>query len=558
MGVIMNFFKKIALCGKNIFTMIFYKRPTSPTKKFPPKPKPKPPVDNKKGAMKYYLNDPVYPNLISEVTNPKPNGLSINIPNLQPGNFDFSSPQGIANNAYAILCHGINVFNQKFNLNKWAMVSNLQVNTMAGFDANAYYDRSSLKFFYFTGKDNKQVYTALSSDIISHELGHALLDALRPDFFSAAAMEVWAFHESFGDVNSILCALYHDELVNYVLNETNFDLRKSNIVSKVAEQFGMNLGKSLSLREAANNLKYVNPASLPTKSNDPEAIVREPHSFSKIMTGTVYEVLCRVYEKYGKNKEALLKARDYIRDTYYKACTLAPSTTNFYEAFGQAWMKQDESIGALNKDIINAVFSDRGIFKVRTMAFQDSEAGLKEKLESVKTPNLHLQICKLAYSVSDLFKDEVGGLSTHDYISDMKVQLAVDNLYVKEMNDDDATVNWQNVSDTIEQAKNAAKSLIEYIFDNKLIGDSDSDVWFKDEDGYLKRRLFQCDCYKPNYLFPGNPEYNKPYKTKNNSGCCTYGSCANLTPDPKQAVKQTCNIRYGSSCKSVSYSGKKC
>jgi hypothetical protein len=550
----MDFFKKIALCGKNIFTMIFYRKPTSPTKRFPPKPKP--PIDKKKGVMKYYLNDPAYPNLIGEVTDPKPMGLSINVPNLQPGNFDFNSPQGIANNTMALLCHGINMFNQKFNLNKWAVVSTLQVNTMAGFDANAYYDRSSLKFFYFNGKNNTQVYTALSSDIVSHELGHALLDALRPDFFSAAAMEVWAFHESFGDVNSILCALYHDELVNYVLNETNFDLRKSNLVSKVAEQFGVNLGKSSSLREAANNYKYVNPASLPTKSNDPNAIVREPHSFSKIMTGTVYEVLCRVYEKYGKNKDALLKARDYVRDTFYKACTMAPSTTNFYEAFGQAWMKQDESMGGQNKDIINSVFSDRGIFKIRMMAVQDSQASEKEKIESVKTPNMHLQKCRLDCCVSDLFKDEIGGLSTNEYISDMKVQLAVDNLYLKDMDDDD--IGWQNVSDTVEQAKVAAKNLVEYILENKLIGQDDSDVWFKDNDGYLKRRLFQCDCYRPNYLFPGNPEYNKPYKPKNNSGCCTYGSCANLTPNPAPSIQQSCNIRYGSSCKSVSFNGKSC
>ena len=164
MGVIMEFFKKLADCAENIFGMIFYKKPNRP---LPPRPRPTPnpvpkPTPEQKNTIKYYLNDPAFPNLVSEISMPKPAGLQLDVINLKAGNFEFTSPQGLANNAYALLCHGINMFNSKFHLSRWSTVQKLQVNTMAGMDANAYYDRQSLRFFFFNGKNNQTVYTALS------------------------------------------------------------------------------------------------------------------------------------------------------------------------------------------------------------------------------------------------------------------------------------------------------------------------------------------------------------------------------------------------------------
>ena len=40
--------------------------------------------------------------------------------------------------------------------------------------------------------------------MVAHEIGHGLLDAIRPDLWSAAFLEVGAFHESFGDCIAIL------------------------------------------------------------------------------------------------------------------------------------------------------------------------------------------------------------------------------------------------------------------------------------------------------------------------------------------------------------------
>jgi hypothetical protein len=43
--------------------------------------------------------------------------------------------------------------------------------------------------------------------VVCHELGHAILDALKPQLFNVASTEAGAFHEAFGDISAILCAL---------------------------------------------------------------------------------------------------------------------------------------------------------------------------------------------------------------------------------------------------------------------------------------------------------------------------------------------------------------
>jgi hypothetical protein len=73
-----------------------------------------------------------------------------------------------------------------------------------GEDLNAYYDRQALKFFHgWAG--GRTVYSGESPDVICHEQGHAILDALRPELFNAGTIEAAAFHESFGDLSA--CSL---------------------------------------------------------------------------------------------------------------------------------------------------------------------------------------------------------------------------------------------------------------------------------------------------------------------------------------------------------------
>lgn len=509
-----------------------------------------PPLCIKPGMVTYLVNDPSYPNLFVSIDNPSPQGLGLNVKFYIGSTDGFDSPQGKAANVYGLLCHGINTFQKKTGLSKWAMTPCLQVDPLAGMQANAYYDRSALKFFYFT-KNNIECYTCLSSDIVSHELGHAILDAIRPDFFSTASMEIWSFHEAFGDICSILCTLHHDSLVDYMLAETQLNLRQKNIVSKLAEQMGVALGSAYALRDANNDFKYVKPATLPTAA-PAGALANEPHSFSRVMTGVFYEVLCEIFEAGGKTKQALLEARDYLLDVLIDTCTVAPASANFYETFCQAWLKIDASKSKSYQEILKKVFENRNIFQIRMMETKPDDSGIaKEHVMSLTKDDMIIEKCKLSMSVSDVMGDMMGMQSQDSEIMNLKVQLCVDEMYLTE---DGGKVN--NLCYSISDAVAAARDLIQYITDQNLYGDEEFQSWTKDHDNNLVRKFFNCDCFTNNSLIPGNPEYGKGYKPKNNSGCCSYGSCANVNEEEPKKIEKNCNLRYHSSCGSVQYRGK--
>ena len=90
----------------------------------------------------------------------------------------------------------------------WAFEGNrLIVVPHAGYGENAYYDRlsKSLQFYWFDDEKGR-VFTCLSSDIVNHEFGHAVLDGLRPYFYESVGAETAAFHEFLGDLTAILMA----------------------------------------------------------------------------------------------------------------------------------------------------------------------------------------------------------------------------------------------------------------------------------------------------------------------------------------------------------------
>ena len=93
-------------------------------------------------------------------------------------------------NAWAILQHALDFYESGFGLGRripWGFDgSRLIVVPHAGPGENAYYDRTSksLQFYYFD-RGEERIYTCLSTDIIHHEFGHAVLDGIRPLYFEA-------------------------------------------------------------------------------------------------------------------------------------------------------------------------------------------------------------------------------------------------------------------------------------------------------------------------------------------------------------------------------------
>jgi hypothetical protein len=165
-----------------------------------------------------------------------------------------------------------------------------------GKDLNAYYDRRALNFFHDTVA-GKTVYSGESPDIICHEFGHAILDAVRPQLWNVASVETAAFHESFGDMSAILCALQLPSVQSAVIAETGGRLNHNSRVSRLAEQLGWAIRQiapsavdSDSLRNAANSFFYRDPDTLPP--NGPATTLStEAHSFSRVFTAGFLEAL---------------------------------------------------------------------------------------------------------------------------------------------------------------------------------------------------------------------------------------------------------------------------
>jgi hypothetical protein len=209
-------------------------------------------------------------------------------------------------------------------LANWVRKKPLQIIPFAGKDLNAFYNRKSLSFF---GKGDVQ--TANSSDVVAHELGHALLDALRPDFWNVQSLEIWAFHESWSDIVAIVSILQSDKLIDHILKETGGNLHLSNTASRIAAQIGhVEYGRNY-LRDAAIRFNYMIPTRLPKKAAE-DKLSSESHSFSRVFASAWYEFFVRLYEKLGGGKEALKTARDHAFKCLWKAAKVTPATVRFF------------------------------------------------------------------------------------------------------------------------------------------------------------------------------------------------------------------------------------
>jgi hypothetical protein len=215
------------------------------------------------------------------------------------GAFSPGTPEFRYWTAAEALRRGADFWNRSSGVKKWfpSVGKSLPVVLDAGVDFNAFYDRSELQFFHGSTPGFGTVFSGESPDIVCHELGHAVLDALRPQLFDAGFVEAAAFHESFGDMSALLSALQLPSLRLRVLAESHGKLSRSSSLSRLAEQLGFAIRKiaptsveSDCLRNAANSFFYRDPSTLPP-SAPASGLSSEPHSFSRIFTGAFLDVL---------------------------------------------------------------------------------------------------------------------------------------------------------------------------------------------------------------------------------------------------------------------------
>lgn len=475
--------------------------------------------NNKNSTITYKINDPSTKDLIIEVAPPEKQIPETNINGYVGGGQDIDSVFGQAAQCYVTINNCIKYINKIFKpISRWSSVKILNVYPRAGVDFNAFYNRKALKFFYDVDPVTKTtVFTCNSADIVSHELGHAILDSMRPELYSLQSHEVWAFHEAFSDCVAIINVLLYEKAIERILEETKGDLNKSNISSRLAEEMGTAVFNSLKnkngflkdcLRDAFNNFVYVPPETL--KDSAPEnGLSRECHSFSRVWTGAWYEILIKIYEKHVASgmsgKEALIKARDVIAATFLRATSVAPAHVRFYNSVAK------QMIELCDKEyvsIITDVFVKRNILKQEVEALSVQQDSLEEF--SYKKIYGHTLYHNQNSKIIILNKDDES-----NPLMKLKIEIPNDSFYGF---DSRGNLVSQSIPDETESI-NCAKACLEDLNNNNLVGEDDS-CTFIIENNRLIRKHFVCRCNINNACDPQAPEYGKGWKAKNNAGCC--------------------------------------
>ena len=457
------------------------------------------------GLIEYNVNDPAVPLIIKEAIPGLPNPC----PPFTVHGFTGSSgaPGTIEVQAaavYTTLVHSLEMIQKESitPVTKWSRTQNLVVIPRAGQQFNAYYDGYSLKFFYGTHpKTGKIVYTCESADVVSHELGHAILDAYRPDLWSTASLEVTAFHESFGDMNAILSALWHSEVIDYVIKETGGDLRKPNAVSRLAEEMGAAVYASLgraetALRNAINNFRYTPPEQLPQNSGL-DALSGEPHSFSRVFTGAFYDFICAQFDKNVKQglsqHDALAVTRDQAATVLYGAIQHAAARPRFYDSVARAMMVMDGNHGGQCADSISKSFTARGILQptpliAKPTAFKmdgkDSKIfnhkyGSTVRVGGVKKVKL-VESMALAQVDNPLYAVEIDIPNEHYLEYDERGKLRLERITVK------------------DEVLTCAKKFLDFLKESDKITfeqKAEPEKEFSVVDGKLKRNYVCCGCH---------------------------------------------------------------
>ena len=252
-----------------------------------------------------------------------------------------------------------------------------------GVDLNAFYTRGGFGdapglHFFHAAVGTRTFFSGESPDVVCHELGHAILDALRPQLFDAQTIEAAAFHESFGDMTAILTALQVDPFRQRILTDTAGVLNRNSRLSRVAEQLGAAIRAEHpdavdrdSLRNAVNSFFYRDPQTLPP-SAPANALSSEPHSFSRVFTAGFLDMLAGMFKTKGDDADG-----DDLVDVTKDAALLlvagvkeAPVVPDYFSQVAANMLDAGEAppFGGKYRDVIKSAFVRRGILSLQAAA----------------------------------------------------------------------------------------------------------------------------------------------------------------------------------------------
>lgn len=312
------------------------------------------------------------------------------------GNFVF--PQGHESftgaNAFSAAAATVNKYNEVLGeltgkKIEWAFgKEQLKISPETGEWPNAFYARQFEGVHFF---DVAPTSTGDSGEVASHEVGHAVLDALRPGYLGATGPESGAFHEAFGDVLAMLMTLGNDQAVDKIVSQTNGDISNNrNLLSDMGEGFGKALGREGGIRTSFNQFTYKDPATLPERG-DEKNLGHEVHDFSRLWSGAFYDVIDGIADANraaGMSPQAALKAagaEGWKLLVGQMEKSSANSETTFKEMAANLLAGDAQYNGGSRQDLIKSVMIKRelmtpgeDLFKSSPIAF--SGKGVNKKI----------------------------------------------------------------------------------------------------------------------------------------------------------------------------------
>ena len=244
--------------------------------------------------------------------------------------------------------------------------STLPLHPDAGTDLNAYYDRTNISFFE-NPVGGATFYSGASEDVVAHETGHAILDALKPDLWDAAMTEIGAFHEGFGDCVAIITALA-DQQNRIALLKADPKLAGANPVEALAEALAHAIGilyspthNAATPRHARNDFVWQLPTTLPADGPG-TVLINEVHSLGQIASGTFYRTLTGVFLRTAGDEAGLWQATRVTTWLLINAVLRTPIKPRYFQAIGRSMLALDQAAykGANAKSIRDA-YAHHGI-----------------------------------------------------------------------------------------------------------------------------------------------------------------------------------------------------
>jgi hypothetical protein len=218
----------------------------------------------------------------------------------------------------------------------------------AGQDLNAYYNGRSVSFFH-EQIGSASVYSGASTDVVAHEVGHALLDVLRSDLWDVPYLEVGSFHEAFGDLVAIFTSL-NDAGIRRALTGSPGTLKRANFLETTAEELSWAIGQRYPRhnasvpRKARNTYQWVLPSTLPANGSG-GVLINEVHSFAQIFTGCIYDSLVLIYtHEMSAGAAGLWSATKVIGQLLCAGTAAAPARQRFFRTVGQAMLQADNDL----------------------------------------------------------------------------------------------------------------------------------------------------------------------------------------------------------------------